>query len=150
MGRPPHPRGEPILPAALLRRMLLALVLLVAASFGFFHLHRLHGDALARTIAVNALVIGEIFFLLNVRGLHAASLAAIMAGSRPVWLSIGLMAVLQLAFTYALPLQSLFGTAAVDATGWVAMTAAGAALFLAVEAETRIAGKGRLGRPGTQ
>ncbi|WP_372396474.1 HAD-IC family P-type ATPase [Azospirillum sp. HJ39] len=147
MARPPRPRHEPILTGRMLRRMLLALVLLVACSFGFFYFHRLQGDGIetARTMAVNALVVGEIFFLLNARGLHGgaggqggAGLLSAIAGSRPVWLSIALMALLQLAFTYAPPLQSLFGTAAVGAADWAAMIAAGAALFLLVELEKRL------------
>ncbi|MBF5095981.1 HAD-IC family P-type ATPase [Azospirillum sp. INR13] len=141
MARPPRPRDEPILSRLLIRRMLVALVLLVAASFGFFYFQRMQGGGIevARTMAVNALVVGEIFFLLNARGLHSkAGLLAGIAGSRPVWLSIALMTVLQLAFTYAPPLQSLFGTAPIDATAWAAMIAAGALLFLLVELEKRL------------
>lgn len=140
MARPPRPRDEPILSGPLIRRMMVALVLLVAASFGFFYFQRMQGGGIevARTMAVNALVVGEIFFLLNARGLHGhAGLLAGIAGSRPVWLSIALMAVLQLAFTYAPPLQSLFGTAPIGAGAWAAMIAAGALLFLLVELEKR-------------
>jgi len=141
MARPPRPRDEPILSRLLIRRMLVALVLLVAASFGFFYYQRMQGGGIevARTMAVNALVVGEIFFLLNARGLHShAGLLAGIAGSRPVWLSIALMTVLQLAFTYAPPLQSLFGTAPIGAAAWAAMIAAGALLFLLVELEKRL------------
>lgn len=141
MARPPRPRDEPILSGLLIRRMLVALVLLVAASFGFFYVQRMQGGGIevARTMAVNALVVGEIFFLLNARGLHShAGLLAGIAGSRPVWLSIALMTVLQLAFTYAPPLQSLFGTAPIGAAAWAAMIAAGALLFLLVELEKRL------------
>ncbi|AWU97778.1 HAD-IC family P-type ATPase [Azospirillum ramasamyi] len=141
MARPPRPRDEPILSGPLIRRMLVALVLLVAASFGFFYLQRMQGGGIevARTMAVNALVVGEIFFLLNARGLHSdAGLLDSIAGSRPVWLSIVLMIVLQLAFTYAPPLQSLFGTAPIGTASWAAMIAAGALLFLLVELEKRL------------
>jgi magnesium-transporting ATPase (P-type) len=141
MARPPRPRDEPILSRLLMRRMLVALVLLVVASFGFFYFQRMQGGGIevARTMAVNALVVGEIFFLLNARGLHSrAGLLAGIAGSRPVWLSIALMTVLQLAFTYAPPLQSLFGTAPIGAAAWAAMIAAGALLFLLVELEKRL------------
>ncbi|PWC37836.1 HAD-IC family P-type ATPase [Azospirillum sp. TSO35-2] len=144
MARPPRPRDEPILSGRLVRRMLLALVLLVAASFGFFYFHRLQGDgvAVARTMAVNALVVGEIFFLLNARSLHRADLSPRgVFASRPVWLSIALMALLQLAFTYAPPLQALFGTAAIDATAWAAMIAVGLGLFLVVELEKWATGR---------
>ncbi|KAA1055568.1 cation-transporting P-type ATPase [Azospirillum argentinense] len=141
MKRPPRPQDEPILPGFLIGRMVLVMALLVATSFGFFLLHEGHGDPtpVARTMAVNALVMGEIFFLLNARAITASVMNRRgLFGSRPVWISIGLMLVFQLAFTYAPPLQSLFGTAAVDWTQWVAMTAAGLAIFLAVEAEKAV------------
>ncbi|PWC90707.1 carbonate dehydratase [Azospirillum sp. TSH100] len=141
MARPPRPRDEPILVGRLVRRMLVVLALLVASSFGFFHFHRLQGDTIeeARTIAVNALVVGEIFFLLSARDLHGrAGLLSALAGSRPVWLSIAVMTVLQLAFTYAPPVQTLFGTAAVGLTAWAAMAAVGAGLFLLMELEKRL------------
>ncbi|CAO3402795.1 HAD-IC family P-type ATPase [Azospirillum palustre] len=141
MARPPRPRDEPILTGRLVRRMAVVLALLVASSFGFFHFHRLQGDGIeeARTIAVNALVVGEIFFLLSARDLHGrAGLPSALAGSRPVWLSIAVMTLLQLAFTYAPPLQSLFGTAAVGVTAWAGMAAVGAALFVLMEIEKRL------------
>ncbi|MBY6261217.1 HAD family hydrolase [Azospirillum sp. 412522] len=145
MARPPRPRDEPILVGRLVRRMVVVLALLVASSFGFFHFHRLQGDGIeeARTIAVNALVVGEIFFLLSARSLHGQTgdgtgpLSA-LAGSRPVWLSIALMAVLQLAFTYVPPMQLLFGTAGLGLTVWTAMIAAGAGLFVLMELEKRL------------
>ncbi|WP_431856811.1 HAD-IC family P-type ATPase [Azospirillum sp.] len=138
MARPPRPQDEPILAGFLVRRMLIVMALLVAASFGFFHLHLAHGDAVevARTMAVNALVVGEIFFLLNARAILAPVLSVhALFGSRPVWISIALMVLLQLAFTYAPPMQALFGTAAVGWTDWAMMAAAGLAIFLVVEAE---------------
>ena len=48
------------------------------------------------------------------------------------------MTVLQLAFTYAPPLQALFGTAAVGVTAWVATIAVGAGLFVLMELEKRL------------
>ena len=138
MKRPPRPQREPILPGFLIVRMVLVMALLVASSFGFFLYHEGHGDpmAVARTMAVNALVVGEIVFLLNARSISASVLNRQgLFGSRPVWISIGLMVVLQLAFTYAPPMQSLFGTAAVGAKEWGWMAAAGVVIFLAVEAE---------------
>jgi len=142
MARPPRPQDEPILARFLVVRMLLVMALLVTASFGFFHLHLARGDSLeaARTMAVNALVVGEIFFLLNARAILAPVLSVkALFGSRPVWLSIGLMVLLQLAFTYAPPMQALFGTAAVGWQDWALMAGAGLAIFLAVEAEKAFA-----------
>ena len=138
MKRPPRPPAEPILPGHLIGRMVLVMALLVAASFGFFLIHTGHGDPapVARTMAVNALVMGEIFFLLSARAVTGPVLnRSGLFGSRPVWISISLMLALQLAFTYAPPMQRLFGTAALGWIDWAWMAAAGLAILLAVEAE---------------
>jgi len=138
MARPPRPAREAILPGFLIVRMLLAMGLLVAAGFGFFYLHRLHGDGIeqARTVAVNALVVGEIAFLLNARAIRAPDWSPRgLLGGRAVWVSIALVAALQLAFTYAPPMQALFGTAAIGWESWAGMIGAGIVLFLVIEAE---------------
>jgi Cation transport ATPase len=87
-------------------------------------------------MAVNALVVGEIAFLLNARAIAGPALTRRgVAGSRPVWISIALMAAFQLAFTYAPPMQALFGTTAIGAADWALLAGLGAAVFLVVEAE---------------
>ncbi|MBP2311612.1 cation-transporting P-type ATPase [Azospirillum soli] len=141
MKRPPRSPAEPILPGYLIGRMVLVMALLVAASFGFFLYEEARGSSpeMASTMAVNTLVMGEIFFLLNARAVTGSVLNRQgLFGSRPVWISIGLMLVFQLAFTYAPPMQRLFGTAAVGWMEWAWMTAAGLAIFLAVEAEKAV------------
>ena len=138
MSRPPRPQDEPILTGFMIRRMLLVMALLVVACFGFFHVHRLHGSTMetARTMAVNALVVGEIVFLLNARTMLAPVLTVPgLFGSRPVWVSIAIITVLQLAFTYAPPMQALFGTSALGWEAWAAMAGAGAVIFLTIEVE---------------
>ena len=56
-------------------------------------------------------------------------------GNRWVWLAVAALAALQLAFTYAPPLQAMFGTAAIDLDAWRRIAAFGLALFLMVELE---------------
>jgi len=96
------------------------------------------GDSLetARTVAVNALVMGEIFYLFNCRYL----LAPVrnwqdFTGNPYVLLSIAVLAVIQLAFTYVPFMQKLFGVVALDAAAWGLILGFGALLFIAVEIE---------------
>ena len=150
MDRPPRPPEEPILPPVLILRMVLVMALLVIASFGFFRLHEVLGDPpeVASTMAVNALVLGEIAFLFNARSLSASVLnRAGLFGSRPVWISVALMLALQMAFTYAPPLQRLFGTAPIGWADWARMAAAAAAVFLLVEAEKAVTRRFRRASP---
>ncbi|MGS7337965.1 cation transporting ATPase C-terminal domain-containing protein, partial [Enterobacter kobei] len=64
----------------------------------------------ARTIAVNAVVMCEIFYLLNSRSIFGSVLSRDgLLGNRVVLLTIAACIVLQMLFTYAPPLQQVFG-----------------------------------------
>lgn len=75
MRRPPRPPGEPILSRFLVWRVCLVSVLFLAGIFGMFEwaLSRGRGVEQARTVAVNTLVILEIFYLFSVRYLRTPS-----------------------------------------------------------------------------
>jgi magnesium-transporting ATPase (P-type) len=93
-------------------------------------------DALARTVAVNAITLGQVFYLLNSRYLIDSSLSIKAHRGNPYLpLGIGAVVVLQLLFTYAPPLQALFGTEPVSLATWVWLVLGGFAFFLLVEAE---------------
>ncbi len=93
-------------------------------------------DELARTVAVNALVIGQVFYLFNSRYKTDPSLSISAHLGNP-YLMHGVCAVvlLQLLFTYLPPFQRLFGTEAVPIRVWPWLLFGGAIFFLAVEAE---------------
>ena len=142
MRRPPRKPGEPLLNGFMLWRIGFVSVLLVIAPLWLF----LWGTAQegisqeeARTMAVNALVVGEIFYLFNSRYIHQSSLSwEGLLGSRPVLTTIGILLVLQLSFTYWPPLQQLLGTAPVSAASWGIFALAGLAVFLLVEVEKSV------------
>ncbi len=138
MQRPPRKRDEPILSGFLLWRIALVSVILVAGTFGMFVWQREHGASieLARTAAVNTLVMFEAFYLFNARHLSASSFnRATIFGSRPILIAIGLVIVFQLAFTYAPPLQFLFRTEAIDLVTWVEIILVSSTVYFLVELE---------------
>ena len=93
-------------------------------------------DALARTVAVNAITIGQVFYLLNSRYLLDSSLSLkAHLGNRYLPLGIGAVVVLQLLFTYAPPLQAMFDNEAIPLGVWPWLLAGGLVFFLVVEAE---------------
>lgn len=61
-------------------------------------------------------------------------------GSRYVLGAIGLILVFQLLFTYAPPLQQLFGTAAFSAATWALITLVASSVFMLVEVEKLLYG----------
>ena len=88
---------------------------------------------------MNALVIGQIFYLLNSRYKVASSLSLTAhLGNEYLPLGIGAVLILQLLFTYAPPLQALFETEAVPFRVWPWLVFGGFVFFLVVEAEKLI------------
>ncbi len=141
MRRPPRKRDEPLLSGFLLWRIALVSMILVAGTFGMFLWQREHGASieLARTAAVNTLVMFEVFYLFNARFLLASSFnRAGIFGSRSILTAIGLVVLFQLFFTYAPPMQFLFQTEAIDVVTWVEIVIIASTVFFLVEVEKSV------------
>jgi magnesium-transporting ATPase (P-type) len=142
MRRPPRPRGEGLLSRRLIWRIAVVTVLMLVGCFGLFlwEIERGGDVALARTAAVNGLVAIEIVYLFNSRSIDGSMLGPqAFKGNRVALWAAAAILVLQLAFTYAPPLQMLFATAALPAASWGPVLAAAAATFLMVEGEKAVA-----------
>jgi magnesium-transporting ATPase (P-type) len=114
-------------------------LLLVGGTFGHYLFIESRPGAtieLARTAAINTLVIGQLFYLFNSRYILAPSWNWHgIFGSRPVLLAAATLILLQTLFTYAPPLQSLFHTVPLAPVDWLRIFAYGLFVFLAVEIE---------------
>lgn len=138
MSRPPrHPR-EPLITRVLALRIAYVSILMVAATFAVFEWELARGSSVevARTAAVNMLVVGELVYLFNVRRFtaHAFTLDT-LRGNSVALLMCALLAILQLMFTYVEPMQNVFGTKSLDLASWGVIGLLGVLKFLAVEAE---------------
>ena len=138
MARLPRAVSRPILDGFAVWRVIfvgVALLILTLAAF-FWMKSSGASDELARAVAVNTLVIGQIFYLLNSRFKTKSSLSiSAHLGNPYLPLGIAAVIVLQLLFTYAPPLQRLFGTEAIPLDVWPRLLAGGFLFFLVVEAE---------------
>jgi magnesium-transporting ATPase (P-type) len=142
MNRPPRPTEEPLLTGFVLWRIaLVGLVLVIGVSY-LFTQEQTRGVtslAYARTMAVNALVMGQIFYLLNVRYFDRAAYTwQGLFGSNVVLGAIGACLALQLLLTYAPFLNVLFGTEPLDLAGWARCIGVGLAVFVLVELEKAV------------
>ena len=91
---------------------------------------------LSRTVAVNALVLGQVFYLLNSRFKLDSSLSLkAHRGNRYLPLGIGVVVVLQILFTYVSPFQALFDTVAMPLSTWPPLFVAAVVFLLVVEVE---------------
>jgi magnesium-transporting ATPase (P-type) len=141
MRRRPRPPDTPILSRFLVWRVAFVSALLLAGTFGHFlwMTHQGVSIEVARTMAINTLVMGELVYLFNSRYiLEPVFNRKGMLGSRAVLIAVSVLIVLQALFTYAPPMQRLFGTAPLGWEEWGLITAFGVALFVLVELEKAI------------
>jgi magnesium-transporting ATPase (P-type) len=141
MTRPPRAVDRPIVTGFGLWRILFIGVALLAYTLAAFFRMKAYGasDGLARTVAVNAITFGQVFYLLNSRYLIDSSLSLeAHKGNSYLPLGIGAVVILQLLFTYAPPFQAMFGNEAVPLWVWPWLLVGGVIFFLAVEAEKAV------------
>jgi magnesium-transporting ATPase (P-type) len=147
MLRPPRRADEPMLSRFVLWRVGFVSLLFCMGIFGMFTLAQAQGATLeeARTIAVNTLVVMEIFYLFSVRFLNSTSLSLrAILGTRPVLIAIATVTVLQTAFTYAPFMETFFDTRPLSLLQGLTVVAIGPLLLLILEIEKRAL---RLSRP---
>jgi magnesium-transporting ATPase (P-type) len=138
MQRRPRRPNEPILSRFLLWRILLVSVVLVCGTLGLFLLELHDGNAIdkARTVAVNTLVMFEIFYLFNSRYLYTSIFSFEgLFGNRYVWYAIAILIIFQLGFTYLPVSQALFQTTALGFDSWLRIIGVAATVLFVVEFE---------------
>lgn len=138
MRRPPRPVGEPLLSRFLVWRIVSVSTLFLAGIFGMFEWARAQGASIeaARTAAVNTLVCMEVFYLFSVRYLKAPSFSwQGVRGTPRVLAAVAGVFMLQLLFTYAPLMNTLFQTEPLPFEWGIAIIAAGVAVVLILEVE---------------
>ena len=138
MLRPPRAVGRPIVTGFGIWRILFVGAALVIYTLAAFFWMKAEGaaDGMARTAAVNAITLGQVFYLLNSRYLLDSSLSlGAHSGNPYLWYGIGAVVVLQLLFTYAPPFHAIFGNESLPL--WVLpwLVGGGILFFLVVELE---------------
>jgi magnesium-transporting ATPase (P-type) len=143
MRRPPRPRNEPLLTGTLAWHIVLVSGLFLGGVFGIYAyaIDRGYSVELARTIALNTLVVMEIFHLFFIRNIYGTSLTwQAVRGTRVVWATVLCVTAAQFAITYLPPLQRIFATEPVAFLDGLLIVAVGIALFaiIAIEKQLRL------------
>lgn len=150
MRRPPRPRNEPILDGKLVWHIIFVAFLFLCGVFGMYNyaIDRGYEVALARTIAMNTLVVMEIFHLFFIRNIYGNSLTwKAVKGTRIVWMTVITIVIAQFAVTYLPPFQKIFQTVAVPIGDGFLIVMVGIVLFAIIETEKQLRIRVQRARP---
>ncbi len=138
MGRPPRIANQPLLNRFGIWRIAFISLLLLVFTFGTFYWLSHHGVPIeiARTAAVNAMILGQVFYLVNSRFLFESSLSIrALVGNPLVPAAIGGVVLLQALFTYAPFMHHIFGSENLPLWIWKWLLLGGVVFFIVVELE---------------
>ena len=138
MQRQPRAPGTPLLSRFLVWRIVYVFSIMLVGAFGLF-LYMLeigHSIEFARTVAVNTIVMFEVFYLWNTRYLYTSVLSIKgLFGNRYVLIAIALVILFQIAFTYTPVMQALFKSMSLELGIWGLIVGVASSLLLLVELE---------------
>ena len=140
MQRMPRDPKTPILTGELITRIFLVGTLLLIGAFGLFEWEQATGASIeyARTVAVNAFIIMELFYLFNCRSLSKSIFQLGFFSNMWLLVGVGAMLLLQIAYTYLPLMNRLFQSTAISIDSWGRIIFAGFATYLIVEIEKKM------------
>ena len=141
MKRPSWGWVAPFLSGQLVWHVVLVALLFLAGVFGIYSyaIDRGYALPLAQTMAMNTMVVLEIFHLFFIRNIHGTSLTwAAARGTKVVWAVVAAVTAAQLAVTYLPPLQRALGTEPVALLDGLLIVAVGVVFFAIIEIEKQI------------
>ncbi len=141
MKRPPRPMNAPILSHFLVWRIVFVSLLFTTGIFLQFYLMRTVGGyelEIARSMAVNTLVIMEVFYLFSVRHIHSTSLSrqGFQMTQATLWAVVTVL-ILQAIFTFTPFMGQLFQVAPLTLVQCLQVFLFGFIAFLILELEKR-------------
>jgi len=149
MRRPPRSRNESLLSVELMWHIVLVSMLFLSGVYGIYHyaINQGYSVELARTLAVNTLVVMEIFHLFFIRNIHGTSLTwKAICGTKVIWRVVFVISCAQFAITYLPWLQAIFGTESIAFWDGILVVGIGVMLFVVIEVEKQLrllVGRGR-------
>ena len=143
MQRTPRKQDQPLLSKTFIWRIVFVSFLVGGATFFAFEYIRDLGREMneARTVAVNTLVAGQMFYLLNCRKIKTSAFSKGFFNNRSVFIAFAVLIVFQVFFVYVPFMNDAFDTAPLEASMWLYPLAAGIGVFLVVELEKYIVAK---------
>ena len=148
MSRPPRKSGAPILGAYFLWRVVFVSILIGGITLTLYYWLMDNGYEIetSRTIAVNTLVAGQLFYLFNCRKMYDVAIGKDFFTNKYAFIAAAALIVFQMIFTYAPFMHEWFGTYPIELSYWIFPLVSGIAVFILVEIEKILFGKKRLAK----
>jgi magnesium-transporting ATPase (P-type) len=138
MRRPPRPPSTPLLTTEMIQRIILAAVIILVGVF-VLYLLELNNEGrsieVARTAALNALVMIEIAYLLNCRSLTKPIFQIGVYSNKWIMVGILLMLLLQIVYTYLPPMNTIFQSAPLDLETWLRILILAVIAYIIIESD---------------
>ncbi|MDH3276883.1 MAG: HAD-IC family P-type ATPase [Nitrosopumilus sp.] len=121
MKRPPRKPGMPILTSEMIIQISIVSASILLSAYGLFEWHLDDGHSIeeSRTVAVNTIVMIEIFYLLNCRSLSKSILKIGFFTNKLIFLGIGIMILIQIIFTYSPIMNDVFQSHPIGIESWL-------------------------------
>ena len=137
MKRPPRDSKNPIIGSYFIWRIVFVSLLIGGFTLLLYSYLKSEGYVIeeARTIAVNVLVAGQVFYLYNCRYLRDSIFRKGFFANKYAQIAVAVLIVFQMVFVYAPFMNAWFGTMPIKTMYWGWVLAAGFIVFLLVELE---------------
>jgi len=151
MNRPPRKPNEPLLNPFVIFRTILVALIIAAVGIGLFlkefssaiNAGVISADALseAQTMAVTSIVFLQIFYMLNCRSLSESIFNIGVFSNSTVFVGIGILLALQLAYVHLPFMNQLFGSSPLSLQSWAESALCGAVVLPIITIEKIIRNK---------
>jgi Ca2+-transporting ATPase len=135
MKRPPRQPNSPILTKDLIIQISIVSMCILISAYGLFEWSIEDGSTVeeARTIAVNTIVMIEIFYLFNCRSLTKSVFRMGFFSNKLIFLGVTVMILLQIGFTYTPVMNEIFQSKPIGIESWLKILAVSIIIFLIIE-----------------
>jgi Ca2+-transporting ATPase len=146
MKRPPRQPNSPILTRDLVIQIIIVSTCILVSAYGLFEWALKDGASLeeARTIAVNTIVMIEIFYLFNCRSLTKSVFRMEFFSNKLIFLGVGAMILLQIVFTYIPVMNEIFQSKPIELDSWLKIIGVSLVTFLIIEIKKFVSNRVKL------
>jgi len=134
MRKPPRTPKESLIGSRLIPHMVLVAVIITSFTMLFFEIYKSnYSFEYARTMSVNMLVFGEMFYLFSCRNMHHTIFGKDFWKNKMSFILAGVLILIQLGYTYLPFMQQWFDTVSLSAVDWLYLFVGGAIILLVAE-----------------